>query len=251
MYLDIVELRDFYTSDPGRVVRRVLTRHLRRRWPKVAGDVMVGLGYACPFLEAFSDEAETSALMPAGQGAVNWPSKAPFKTALVDEFEMPLADGSIDRLLVVHALEVSEAPEALLREAWRVLAPGGRMMIVVSNRRGLWARVDSTPFGFGQPFSKVQLTRLLRDAMFSPVGWFGALHMPPFNYRFLLKSASVWERIGGWFWPGFSGVIVVEATKQVFAPIAVGRRRLGRQIKPVLEPNLGRTIAYTDQDRLG
>jgi SAM-dependent methyltransferase len=246
MYLDIVELREFYAGQLGRVARRLLTRRLRQRWPNVTGDVMVGLGYACPYLDVFTSEAETSALMPAGQGAANWPLQPPFKTALVDEFELPLDDGSVDRLLIVHALEVSEAPQALLREAWRVLAPGGRMMIVVSNRRGLWARVDSTPFGFGQPFSRVQLTRLLRDAMFSPVAWFGALHIPPFNFRLLLKSAIAWERIGRWLWSGFSGVIVVEATKQVFAPIPVGRRRIGRYLKPALEPSLGRTAALVE-----
>ena len=243
MYLDIVELRDFYAGALGRVARRLLAQRLRQRWPKAAGQVMVGLGYACPYLEVFAGDGELSALMPAGQGAANWPLQPPFKTALVDEFEMPLGDGSVDRLLIVHALEVSEAPQALLREAWRVLAPGGKMMIVVSNRRGLWARVDATPFGFGQPFSRVQLTRLLRDAMFSPVAWFGALHIPPFSFRLLLKSAVAWERIGRRLWPGFSGVIVVEATKQVFAPIPVGRRRIGRQLRPALEPSLGRTAA--------
>ncbi len=249
MYLDIVELREFYAGQLGRVVRRLLTRRLRQRWPNISGDVMVGLGYACPYLDVFLSEAETSALMPAGQGAVNWPLQPPYKTALVDEFELPLDDGSVDRLLIVHALEVSEAPQALLREAWRVLAPGGRMVIVVANRRGLWARVDSTPFGFGQPFSRVQLTRLLRDAMFSPVAWFGALHIPPFNVRLLLKSAIAWERIGRRLWPGFSGVIVVEATKQVFAPIPVGRRRIGRHLKPTLEPTLGRTAALVEPEK--
>lgn len=251
MYLDIVELQDFYASALGKVARRLLGRRLRRRWPDIDGETLIGLGFAPPYLERFLHEATTLAFMPARQGAASWPAEPPYQTALVDEFEMPVMEGSIERLLLVHALEVSEAPRELLDEVWRVLAPGGKVMIVVANRRGLWARVDSTPFGYGQPFSKGQLTQLLKDARFSPVGWFDALHIPPFNYRFLLKSAVAWERLGHWVWPGFSGVIVVEATKQVFSPIPVERKRFGRQLKPALEPSMGRTAANEVSDRYG
>ena len=30
----------------------------------------------------------------------------------------------------------------MMRELWRVLADGGRMIVVAPNRRGLWARFD-------------------------------------------------------------------------------------------------------------
>ena len=48
-------------------------------------------------------------------------------------------------------LEWSEKPRDLLRELWRVLAPNGRLLLVVPNRRGLWARVDTTPVRLWQP----------------------------------------------------------------------------------------------------
>ena len=76
-----------------------------------------------------------------------------------------------DRVLLVHMLEWSEHPHALLREIWRVLAPNGRILVAVPNRRGLWARMDTTPFGYGSPFSRSQLTQLLKDAMFQPENW--------------------------------------------------------------------------------
>ena len=47
-------------------------------------------------------------------------------------------------------LEMTNDPGTLLREAWRVLAAGGRLLVVVPNRRGLWARMDTTPFGHGR-----------------------------------------------------------------------------------------------------
>ena len=84
--------------------------------------------------------------------------------------ELPLADSSIDRMLLVHLLEHAENPRETLKEIWRVLAPGGRLVIVVPNRRGVWARFEHTPFGTGRPFSRGQLTELLRETNFTPGG---------------------------------------------------------------------------------
>ena len=67
---------------------------------------------------------------------------------------------------MVHALEFAPAAQTLLRECWRVLRPSGRMVVVVPNRRGIWARVDRTPFGHGNPYSAGQITRLLHRSMF-------------------------------------------------------------------------------------
>ena len=88
---------------------------------------------------------------------------------------MPLTDGAVDRVLLVHALEMTNDPAALLREVWRVLAPGGRLLAVVPNRRGVWARMDTTPFGHGRPYSRSQINQLLRETWFTPSGWSEAL----------------------------------------------------------------------------
>jgi SAM-dependent methyltransferase len=131
-------------------------------------------------------------------------------------------------------LEWSPKPLELLRELWRVLAPKGRLLLVVPNRRGLWARLDTTPFGYGSPFSKSQLNRLLKKAMFSPETWEYALYMPPFNWRILFRWPLAWERLGLVLWPTFSGVIIVEATKQVYAAIpARETAKLRRRLVPI------------------
>jgi SAM-dependent methyltransferase len=172
--------------------------------------------------------------MPARLGAVPWPQKGQSSSVLVDETDLPLIDEGADRILLVHMLEWSENPLELLRELWRVLAPNGRLLLIVPNRRGLWARVDTTPFGYGSPFSRSQLTRLLKDAMFSPEEWDYALYMPPFSWRVLLKWPRFWERLGLVLWPTFSGVIMVEATKQVYAAVpARETSKVRRRIMPV------------------
>jgi len=239
MHLGAGYYRDFYLGPLGRVVRRLVGRRIRARWHDVNGLTVMGLGYASPYLGVYAGEAEhLGSLMPAAQGVVRWPDEPPYRAVLVDEYDLPLGDSTVERLLLVHALEMSEAPQELLREAWRVLAPGGSLIAVVANRRGLWARVDATPFGHGRPFSRGQLSDLLRDAMYSPVGWEGALAMPPSSRRYLLRSAPALERIGAVLMPGFEGVWIVEATKQVYAPVPARRVRRPA-MRPALAPPAG------------
>src|SRR6185295_3121879 len=151
MSIDVVDLRDFYGQRLGSVARHFVGRGIRRRWIDVRGQRVLGVGYATPYLGLFREEAERClAFMPAAQGVVKWPSARPSLTALVEELDLPLIDATVDRVLLVHALEMSQDAEAMLREVWRVLAPGGRLLAVIPNRRGIWARTDTTPFGHGR-----------------------------------------------------------------------------------------------------
>ena len=191
MSIDVVDLRNFYSQSLGIVARRFVGRGIRKRFADTRGMSVLGVGYPSPYLGLFREEAERClAFMPAVQGVVKWPSSRPGLAALVDELELPLTDSAVDRVLLVHALEMAHDPVALLREVWRVLAGGGRLLIVVPNRRGVWARLDTTPFGHGRPYSRAQITHLLREAWFTPTGWGEALHVPPVARGWFLRSAA-------------------------------------------------------------
>lgn len=234
MYSDIVELGDFYDQPLGRIAQRMITAEIRRSWASVRGQTVLGIGYAVPYLAAFDGEADrTLAAMPATQGAAHWPNRARSRVALCEDTDLPFHDNAIDRILLVHALEVSEAWRQLIRECWRVLNPSGRLMLVVPSRRGMWARTEATPFGHGHPFSSTQLGRLLRQESFEagPVG--RALYMPPVRRQFLMRTAPGWERFGRRLFHRFAGVIVLEATKSMVQPI---KGRPMRVPKPVLAP---------------
>ncbi len=191
-----------------------------------------------PYLGAFRREAQRlGALMPDSQGAVRWPHDGASHSVLVDDDRLPLADGSVDRLLAVHCLEVADSTRLLLREMWRVLAPEGRILLVVPNRRGVWARFDKTPFGHGRPYSRRQLDELLVGAMFTPLDWGSALFFPPLGRQILLRSSTAWERVGASISPAFSGVLIVEASKELMAPIGrPARARRLRQLVPSATP---------------
>lgn len=234
MYLDVVDLRAFYASRLGVVVRGLIGRRLAKRWPTLAGECVLGMGYATPYLGDLAGNAErVLAMMPAAQGVVTWPLEGPNRACLVEEDALPLPDASVDRALVIHSLEMVANPRDHLREIWRVLAPGGRVILVVPNRSGIWARTEKTPFGHGQPYGSGQLTGLLRDAQLSPLGWSEALAVPPMRGPWL-GSGTTWERIGCTLWPAFAGVIIVEATKQIHQGIAVRERRA--RLKSALRP---------------
>ncbi|HXE17461.1 MAG TPA: methyltransferase domain-containing protein [Stellaceae bacterium] len=222
MFVDVVDLRDFYATRLGQVARRQVRARIRQVWPDVTGMRVLGLGYATPYLRPFVGEAErVFALMPAGQGVLPWPEQESNLVALTDESELPLQDYSIDRVLLTHGLEFSERSRALLTEVWRVLAGGGRLLVLVPNRRGLWSVNSSTPFGQGNPYSSNQLARLLRDAQFTPERTEAALFVPPATRsRMLLGSAGALERIGARWFNRFGGVVMIEATKQLYRPAA-------------------------------
>ncbi len=237
MSVDITDLRAFYASPLGSVARRLVGRTVDRFWGPLTGLRILGLGYATPYLSAAREEGERAlAFMPASQGVVNWPATGPSASALVDPLVMPLPDASIDRVLVVHALETVESPGELLQELWRILTPGGRIIVVAPNRRGLWARMDTTPFGHGQPFSRSQLKALMRQTLFSPEGWAEILYVPPLRNRFLLQTAVAWERVGIGFSLPFAGLHVVDATKQLYRAIAVRPMRRAARLSPVFAP---------------
>jgi SAM-dependent methyltransferase len=235
--MDVVDLRSFYGHRLGSVARHFVARGIRKRWADVRGQRVLGIGYPTPYLGLFREEAERClAFMPATQGVVKWPTSRPALAALVEELDLPLADSSVDRVLLVHGLEMSQNAIALLREVWRVLAAGGQLLAVVPNRRGLWARMDNTPFGHGRPYSRSQITHLLRETWFTPVAWSEALYVPPIPRGWFLRSATAWERTGATLSAPFAGVHIVEATKQVYR--AVPARREKRVLVPALEPVL-------------
>lgn len=237
MNTDIVDLRAFYHTRLGRLAAQSISLALTSIWARMPDERLVGLGYSLPYLDRFSADAERAmAFMPASQGAINWPSSGPSATALVYNEELPLPDASVDRVLLVHALEFTESPGDTMRELWRVLAPGGRVVIVAPNRRGVWARLDHTPFGNGRPYSKSQITGLLRETNFTPGAFAEALFFPPSKSRAVLKFRSSFERSGRTLWPAFSGAILVEAQKRLYQGLPVTARASRKVLVPALSP---------------
>lgn len=227
MHHDIEDLRRFYYQRSlGRVVQRILRDRLTTRWAPsgCTGMNVAGFGFAAPMLRPYLATARrVTALMPGPQGVMAWPAGMPNHSVLCDETAWPVETGSIDRLVMLHGLETSDHPTALLAEAWRALGPGGRMIVMVPNRAGLWAASDRTPFGLGRSYTARQLETQTRRAGF--VGdWFGsAVYIPPSDRRFWLGSAQMWEKTGAKISRMLiAGVVLAQFSKQTRAPAGPG-----------------------------
>jgi SAM-dependent methyltransferase len=241
---DVKRLIDFYKSPLGKLSRALLREDVMRFAGDVRGLRVLGLGFATPYLRFTLERAErVFAFMPSRQGSSAWPREGPSHTVLCDPLEMPLTDAAVDRIILVHALEHASDAEELMRELWRVAAPSAKLIIVVPRRRGMWAAADNTPFGAGNPFSRTQLDKLLRDHSFVPEHWRDALYLPPTQMPLVLKSARFFERAGRLFGPALAGALCVVARKELF-PAVPRRRRADRYVRvPALSPQAAMEIA--------
>jgi SAM-dependent methyltransferase len=236
MGLDVVDLREFYISPLGQMVRRLLREKLASLWPTVRGEVIVALGYATPLLRPWLGRAERLiALMPDGQGVAYWPREGPNIACLADMACLPLTDESADRVLLLHALENAPDPEAILQEVWRILKSSGQMVLIIPNRRGGWADQEDTPFGTGRPYSAIQVKSLLKEQGFLVERSTKALIMPPrLSHLCLSLAPGLWrwvEALGGRLpFGGFGGVLIVHASKQVLSPAMVKPRSWSRRL---------------------
>lgn len=212
------QLRSFYKTLGGRIIRRVIRDRLSRMWPDIRGLRLLGAGYAAPYMAGTQEATErTLCIMFTGQGVHHWPEEGKNLTCLSDETNLPLETNSVDRILLIHSLEFTGFLKPAFEEFWRVLKSNGRILIIVPNRMGMWARADWTPFGRGTPYSSGQVEEFLKENLFVPDRREYGLFVPPFHSQTLLRSAALWEKFGGKIFPAMGGLIFVEASKQIYA----------------------------------
>ena len=96
----------------------------------VAGSYPVALDLsvqALTFVRSRLEEAEAAPAAPGGFGL----------TQAIGEF-LPFRDNVFDGILLSEVIEHLEAPQVSIREAARVLCPGGRLLITTPNYRSFW-----------------------------------------------------------------------------------------------------------------
>ena len=222
----------FYATPRGAMVARLLRERLAALWPAMDGFDVLGIGYAAPYLRPWREQARRCiALTPAQTSVVHWPAGLPNLSCAGEEDALPFPDLCFDRVLLVHGLESAEHGRKLLREIWRVLKDDGQLLVVTPNRRGMWAYLESTPFGHGQPYSPGQITRLLASALFRVKRRDAALFMPPVRLRPMVRGARAWERGARRVLPhAVAGLTITEATKDLYAVTPAGAPRRHRRV---------------------
>jgi len=243
-------LEAFYQSRLGQCAARLMSDRMTSLWGTCEGQRVLGVGYPSPLLPLWQAEAASCiGVVPEEIGEVRLSSDRGQTLCLAPEQRLPFSEGIFDRVFLLHALEEADSPRQLLREAWRVLAPEGRIVVAVTNRRSMWSLVDSEPFGHGRPWTRRQMVQFLNDSLFQVTASTTAVHLPPLDWRLITAAAKSWERAGDLVLPGLGGVVLVEAVKRLYtkpggsAAAPVTKAVKAGRPKPVMPRNM----AVSDQ----
>ncbi len=231
MQVSLKDFKDFYRSGAGKKALKILCENLDADFSNNSNQSILGYGFTIPHLERLISRPQTAInyfpifgenpmpdLLGLGQSA---------KPDIIGEAQfLPFKDAQFDKILCVHSLEESDSPKQILRELWRVLAPEGRLIIILPNRRGAWARSDKTPFGHGRPFTRSQLMKLLSDTMFNVNCAKRVLFTPPLFCGAHDSISDGFEKIGPKLFPTFGGLLYFELSKRQFIEPPKSARKL-------------------------
>lgn len=168
--------------------------------------------------------------------------------------ELPLRNNALDAMVLHHVLETAEDPRSAMREVARVLAPGGRLLIVAFNPWSLWGLRSAYARFFEDSFSGLRFVspRRLQD-------WLAVLGFElqqevkylayelPFPTR--NKDAGIWQKLRGLCLDRhipLGGVYVISAVKQASAMRPDWSRATvgGRKLVPAAYPKVSARVAH-------
>jgi nitroreductase/SAM-dependent methyltransferase len=125
--------------------------------------------------------------------------------AQTDRIAIPLPDGHVQVMSCYERLEHFEDPRPLLREMRRVLAPGGRLLLLVSNRYYphlyRYKRMRNKNYSLGRNWNRgperkyepAQIERLLRETGFRITAAFG---LQPAHLKIIAFGIKLCRRLG-------------------------------------------------------
>ena len=237
-----IDFRGFYNSHLGRVAKQLIIARLKQIFdaPRACtGDarIVAALGYPepyLPFLDSVFDRI--AGLQSEGiEHCRPLSSEHSGRLALTDSGRLPLLPSSLDALLLVHALEGTSEQAALLDESWDALKGNGQFVLIVPHRGSIWSARETTPFGYGQPYSVNQIKMMLKDHHFDINKIYRALAAPPLRLFFSPRVATLIERLAH----PLGGVLIVDARKMVYSVrgIRVGAKKAFKPALAGMNPN--------------
>lgn len=235
---EALTFQQFYDSPTGHIIGGRIQQKIAVLWPDVRHETVIGLGFPLPYLEDYiKAQNHVAVFMPAPQGVLYWPASEDNRCCLSLESSLPLADNSVDKIILVHMLEHAAHPHLVIREMWRVLAPKGKLLVIVPNRLGVWAHLGKTPFSSGRAFHLFELVTLLQDAFFLPLHTASLVFSPPIFPHFLMKSTLL-ENMGNFWLQPFGGIIIAEGEKQLYSATTPHESGIKSRVG-VFAPSLG------------
>lgn len=183
---------------------------------------------------------------PIGHKILFTPALSPeSKTPVASNEALPLSSESVDAVLIHHALDFTPDSYRLLREATRVVMPGGRILIMGFNPLSTWGVRKLFHWRKQLPWSArfISSTRVtdwlkLLDFKIDKVSHGGFLL--PINHAKIVGSGERLNAIGNFTIPQMGAVYFIVACKQVM-PVTPIMPRWPRIPRPVIVRPVGET----------
>lgn len=139
---------------------------------------------------------------------------------VADNEQLPLANDSIDAVVIHHGLDFAADSHSLLREATRVLRPGGQMLIVGFNPISQWGLARLFKRKLQVPWSarfiaRHRLLDWLHLLDLHVEADTSGVYFPPLKFTALLERSQSLEAFGSKIHSPFGGIYYVSCKKQV------------------------------------
>jgi len=197
-------------------LEKALVTRLATPWPgEAALDVGTGTGHYAAFLAELG--VQVTGVDPSREMlAVARARGIPVDWRQADATALPFTDASFDLVLSVTMLEFVAEPAAALAEMFRVVRPGGRLVVATLNADGPWARArrrevtrTGSPYAQARFLSARQFAALLGGL--GTVTWSSAVHIGP--HAGGARHADAVERLGQALCRGRGALLVGRVSK--------------------------------------
>ena len=194
----------WYATLRGQVVWRLELELLLKLLEPRAGERVLDAGCGTGILAqelAARGVAVTGVDLSAKMLAVACEKAQGKKVALfrADITSLPFPTASYDAVVCFTVIEFVRQPEKALQEMWRVLKPGGRLVVGVLNRLSLWAlkRRGRGVYAYAKFYTLWEMRHLIRKTLsVSSFRWAGGIYFPPWFSGGLLRWAGFFEATG-------------------------------------------------------
>jgi len=163
--------------------------------------------------------------------------------AIASSEALPLQSDSVDAVLIHHALDYTPDSHRLLREASRVLMPGGKLLIAGFNPLSTWGMRRYFRIGNALPWSARFISRnrvcdwlKLLEFSIDRIAYCG--YMLPFTHPRMVQFAPAMEKFGLHSTMPLGAAYVIVACKQVM-PVTPITPRWPVMARPIIARTLG------------
>ncbi len=135
-----------------------------------------------------------------------------------DAQALPFTDNTFDCVISITAMEFFQEPAQCLQEMYRILKPGGHMVVATINSLNIWSLERRIKTWYTQSiFSRTRFYSINdMKSLLAPLvidNWRGGIFVPPFAPERLINNPDRMERWAQAHIPAFGAFLVVRVNK--------------------------------------